>query len=44
MGRRVRGQAAKGLIPLALLGDRTAAAVLVRRDDDVDEALEEVAL
>jgi hypothetical protein len=44
MAGRVGGQTAKGLMPLALLGDRAAAAALVGRDDDVDEALEEVAL
>ncbi len=42
--RRERREPAQRLQPLALGGDRFAATVLVRRDDDVHESLEEVAL
>jgi hypothetical protein len=42
--RRVRGEAGERLDALALARDRPPAGLLVRRHDDVDEPLEEVAL
>jgi len=44
MGGRVRREAGDRLHALALAGDRAAARLLIRGHDDVDEALEEVAL
>jgi hypothetical protein len=44
MGRRVRREARDRLDARALAGDRAAARLLIRGHDDVDEALEEVAL
>jgi hypothetical protein len=42
--RRVRRETPERLQPLALSCDRPAARLLVRRHDDMDEPLEEVAL
>ena len=44
MLRRVRPQAPRRLLELALASDTVSAAGLVPRDRDVDEPLEEVAL
>ena len=40
----IRREPSQRLDPLTLARDRPAARLLVRRDDDVDETLEEIAL